>query len=52
MDDLVVAYTLADALERLDQRMNVTFGDKLGRSNNPGRVPRFAGTPAGSLRGG
>ena len=32
MDDLVVAETLTDALERLDQRMNVTFADKLGRS--------------------
>jgi len=32
MDDLVVADTLTEALEGLDQRMNVTFGDKLGRS--------------------
>jgi uncharacterized protein (TIGR00730 family) len=32
MDDLVVAGTLADALRHLTQRMNITFGDKLGRS--------------------
>ncbi len=32
MDDLVVAETLSEALERLTQRMDVTFGDKLGRA--------------------
>ena len=32
MDDLVVAETLSDALERFSQRMNVTFGDKRGRA--------------------
>jgi uncharacterized protein (TIGR00730 family) len=33
MDDLVVAETLPDALERLAQRRTVTFGDKLDRSS-------------------
>ena len=51
MDDLVVAETLTEALEGLDQRMNVTFGDKLGRSRTTNdEAP--CGRPGGSGRGG